>query len=192
MWRAMAVNTLEELVNAALNAQGYLTIENAAYSRHPNAKSLTGQDAKTNPASDIDVLAFAPLKTKAPKVYAINCKGNRDGLMLPAAAEQISAEPNSPLAKGFRELCQPDWATAYRHRVHGLTGCNDFVHVTVVRSFTGDARGWTEHAPFKATLTPHLKLWTIDQVIQMLLKGGEKLHFNNNARKLVDLLYRAA
>lgn len=188
----MAVNTLEELVNAALNAQGYLTIENAAYSRHPNARSLKGQECKQNSASDIDVLAFAPLKTKTPKVYAINCKGTRDGLQLPTAAQQITAAPSSPLARGFRELCQPDWATAYKHRIHGLTGCSDFVHVTVVRSFSGEARGWTEHEPFKAILTPQLRLWTIDDVVQMLLKGGEKLHFNNNARKLVDLLYRAA
>lgn len=188
----MAVNTLEELVSAAFNAQGYLTIENAAYCRHSNAKSLQGEAQQPNDPSDIDVIAFAPRKTKVPKVYAVNCKGTRDGLVLPSAATQISANPDSPMARGFRELCQPDWAKAFKYRVHGLTGCSDFVHVTVVRSFTGEITGWTEHAPFKAILTPHLKLWTIDDVVQMLLKGGEKLHFNNNARKLVDLLYKAA
>jgi hypothetical protein len=193
----MAVNIFEELVRAALNAQGYLTFENAAYRLYDNAKSLAGKDNPYNPASDIDLIAFAPRKNGPSRTLAINCKGSREGLVLPRDVERISNRCKNSVAgtspeKGFRELCQDDWAKAFRFCIHRWTGVKEFTHVTVVRRIEGDKRVWTTHPSFSKMLTPHLQLWDLDDVVKKLKHGESRLHMSNNMLRLVDLFHHAA
>ncbi|MBB5986042.1 hypothetical protein [Sphingobium lignivorans] len=193
----MAVNHFEELVRAALNAQGYLTFENAAYRLHGNAKSLAGQDNPQLTASDIDLIGFAPRKKGPQRVLAINCKGSREGLRLPADAERISGRTRAPVAgcvpeTGFRELCQPDWAIAFKDCIYRWTGERSFMHVMAVRSYTGEKRLWSCHPPFQQMLTEHLDIWDLDHIVRKIHEGRERLHVSNSVLKLVDLLYRPA
>lgn len=194
----MAVNLFEELVRAALNAQVYLTFENAAYALHPNAKSLVGKDNPNNAASDIDLIGLAPRKTDRPaRVLAINCKGSKAGLNLPSDALRVSDKTQQSVAgcppqSGFRELSHPDWAKAFRAAVFRWTGEQCFTHVTVVRTIVGPRTGWTQHQPFKDNLTEHLDVWDLEDVVRKLRTGSNRIHPNNSILKLVDLLRPAA
>ncbi len=193
----MAVNLFEELVRAALNAQGYLTFENAAYALYPNAKSLAGKDNPNNAASDIDLIGFAPTIKGPKRVLAINCKGSKAGLSLPNDAVRVSAQTQQPVAgcapqTGFRELSHPDWAKAFRAAVYRCTGEHCFTHVTAVRAIAGPRTGWTQHQPFKTILTEHLAVWDLDDIVRKLRKGVNRIHPGNNTLKLVDLLRPAA
>lgn len=193
----MAVNIFEELVRAALNAQGYLTFENATYRLYDNARSLAGKENPQNSASDIDLIAFAPRKAGASRTLAVNCKGGRDGLVLPRDIERISNRSSNSVAggspeKGFRELCQEDWAKAFRACVHRWTGEKEFTHVTVVRHVEGSKDAWAKHSPFGKILTPHLMLWDMEDVVRKLRQGENRLHMSNNMIRLVDLFHHAA
>ena len=191
----MAVNVFEELVRAALNAKGYLAFENAAYQLHKNAKSLVGLDNPVNNPSDIDLIGLHPHKTGPDRILAINCKGGHEPLTLPRDISRITEQSGalvagSPARTGFRELCQPDWAKAFRHCVYTVTKVSSFTHVTAVRSVTGDRAEWTTNGGFQKILTPHLELWTLDDVLAAVRSSGHRVHMSNSTLKLVNLLDR--
>lgn len=193
----MAVNIFEELVRAALNAQGYLTFENASYSLNSNARSLQDSDQLPPNPSDIDLIAIHPRKHGFDHVLAVNCKGGKEPLNVERDIQRIINGSNQyvaggPAKTGFRELHDPDWAKAFRRCIGEVIGAKaTFTHITVVRSIEGNRVLWRENDVFKQNLKNPVDLWDFNDIIRFISRT-ERLNTNSNALKLVELFHRAA
>ncbi|MFS0771547.1 hypothetical protein [Sphingomonas sp. 1P08PE] len=186
----MAVNLFEEIVRSAVQAQGYLTIENVCYRRHENAKGVVGT-SDAHIASDIDLIAIAPHRQGHRRVLAVNIKGGREELRLPTARDRIlnrstACVAGSPAKSGYRELVDPDWRAAFKHAVHGATRESVFTHVTVCKRISGDRRLWTEEPEFRL-LTPHLLLCDVEDLLRWIGRRQDRLFANSTAIHLSDL-----
>jgi len=186
----MAVNIFEQLVRAALNADGYLTLENAAYRLHDDDQAVPHP-------GDIDLIAFHPRRNGLDRVLAVNCKSGKEPLQVERDVQRIierSSETvsGSPAKSGFRELNDSDWAKAFRRCIGDVVGGKAaFTHVTVVRGIEGDRRLWTENESFRRILKNPLQLWDVNDILQRINRAGH-LHGGSNALKLVALFQRAA
>lgn len=189
----MAVDLFEEIVRGAVQADRYLTADNVPYRLHANARSIREGRWTASAVSDIDIIAFSPHRTGPARVLAISCKGGREPLDIERDVARLTAgNPTQSVAggnvaTGFRELTEPDWMAAFRHAVFAVTGSTEFIHVLAVKRVVGDRALWSEHAPFQR-LTPHLRLWDLNDVLGMIRRPKARVFQNSLTSKLADLL----
>ncbi|WP_419808498.1 hypothetical protein [Sphingomonas sp.] len=186
----------EEFVRGAVQADRYLTAENVPYALNSNARSIRDGRWKADATSDIDIVAIRPARSGARRVLAINCKGGREELNIERDLARLdAANPHQTVAggnvvTGFRELTEPDWACAFRQRVHAVTGQTEFTHVLAVKRIVGDRTRWSTHAPF-LRLTPNLLLWDLQDLLEMANRPTARVFGNSPTRHLVDLIAAA-
>ncbi|HEY2468950.1 MAG TPA: hypothetical protein VGI45_14080, partial [Terracidiphilus sp.] len=100
--------------------------------------------------SDIDVLAFNPLRHGADRIWAVSCKSWQSGFDPEVKITEISQNKivsGREAWKGFRELVSPKWSEAFIAAIQKATGEDNFTYVTAVTKLVGDAQVWERHPP---------------------------------------------
>ena len=192
----MAVDLFEEIVRGAIQANRYLTADNVPYQLHDNAHAVRSGRWRADATSDIDIVALNPHRTGPRRVLAINCKGGRETLDISRDLERLAGgNPGQTVAggnvvAGFRELTDPDWGKAFRHKIYGVTGSTEFTHVLAVKRIVGDRALWEKHRPFHQ-LTPHLLLYDLTDLIGIARQPKARVFANSLTAKLLDLVAAA-
>lgn len=105
---------LEQVVGEYLVHHGYFVRHNIKFlPRRDHPDWIQNQDSNH---SDIDVLAFHPLKSGADKVLAVSCKSWQGGFNPAAEIDAIRREKitrGRAAWKSYRELVSPKWSEAF-------------------------------------------------------------------------------
>lgn len=184
----MAVNIFEELVKTYLQTQGYFTIENVPYSL-PSTANI--DDKYRNGPSEIDLIALRPAK-RSRQVLAVSCKGFAEGLKIDHAVKAIATNGeihNRDARKSFRELAFDGWGGAFRDAVWKRTNSKEFIHVTAVVKFAGDAKVWCENSDFKRRMGGNsLEFLTLETIWKSLTDKNTRLpHHNHTVGQITGL-----
>jgi hypothetical protein len=159
---------LEQLVEEFLIHRGYFVRHNVKFlPRKDHADFSSKLDSNH---SDIDVLAFNPLRQGADRVWAVSCKSWQSGFDPAVKIEEI--EQNKIVSgreawKGFRELVSPKWSEAFIAAVQKATGESSFTYVTAVTKLIGDAAKWEQHHSFRRALADNpIKIVTLREMLE--------------------------
>lgn len=146
----MTEDVLEQVVDDWLRRSGYFTRTNVRFG------PVGGDDGYSsrahNQRSDLDVLAVKPTQRGPARVLAVSCKAMQAGFSpnrWVAAADADRIYNGKEARKHLRELWDPVWAQALRHRVRALTGSDRFTYVLAVTRVgpggSTDVACWMKH-----------------------------------------------
>jgi hypothetical protein len=159
---------LEQLVEEFLIHRGYFVRHNVKFlPRKDHAEFDSKLDSNH---SDIDVLAFNPLRQGADRVWAVSCKSWQSGF--DPAVKICEIEQNKIVSgreawKGFRELVSPKWSEAFITAIQKTTGETSFTYVTAVTKLLGDAQRWENHPSFcRAMANNPIKIITLHEMLK--------------------------
>jgi len=134
----MKEDILEQLTADYLNHGGYFTVCNVKYKPDPADPDFNSKQDCV--ASDIDVLAYNPLKTGADRVWVVTCKSWQTGFWPQWEIDHMEKTVSGREGwRRYRELWQPKWSRALAAKVEELTGEREFTHCTAV-TVIGDGR----------------------------------------------------
>ncbi len=163
---------LEQLVEEYLIHQGYFVRHNVKFlPRRDHPDFISNQDSNH---SDIDVLAFHPLRAGFERVIAVSCKSWQAGFHPSNKIAEI--EGNKVVSgrsawKGFRELTRPKWSEAFITSIAKATGESKFTYITAVTRLLGDASVWEQHAPFQAAMQGNpIKILTLAEMLRSVTR----------------------
>ncbi len=158
---------LEQLVEEYLIHKGYFVRHNIKFlprKNHPNFDSK-----KDSNHSDIDVLAFHPLKYGHEKVLAVSCKSWQSGFNI---STELNAIKNKKKIRGreawqsYRELLVPKWTEAFYTAIEENTGSQEFTYLLAVTKVNGSKLDWENAQEFKQALGANpLKFLTFQEII---------------------------
>ena len=118
----MKEDILEQLVDEYLQHKGYFTIHNVKFK--PDKIHPEYNYKHDSVHSDIDVLAFHPLLTGHDRVLAVSCKSWQSGLDVRSKIADFEGNKISAgreAWKGFRELLNEKWSTAFHAKLLEIT-----------------------------------------------------------------------
>lgn len=144
---------LEQLVEEFLIHRGYFVRHNLKFL--PRADHPDFVRAQDSNHSDIDVLAYHPLKRGADRVWAVSCKSWQKGFNPRAEIDAIEKGKilrGREAWQGFRELVKPKWSEAFVDAVAAATGQKSFTYVTAVTRIIGDRACWERRPEFIAAM----------------------------------------
>jgi hypothetical protein len=159
---------LEQLVEEFLIHRGYFVRHNVKFLPRKDHADFSSKHDSNH--SDIDVLAFNPLRQGADRVWAVSCKSWQSGFNPAVKIEEI--EQNKIVSgreawKGFRELVSPKWSEAFVGAIQKATGESSFTYVTAVTNLIGDASQWEQNPSFRKALADNpIKIITLREMLE--------------------------
>src|SRR5438105_13735943 len=119
----MKEDVLEQVAEDFLQMRDYFTRHNLRFKPH---NEVLGYDAQPDSvSSDVDVIGFNPKARGIERVWVVSCKSWQAGFDAGAKLKEMRQEKKNPKRatwRGFRELWDPKWATAFRNEVERATG----------------------------------------------------------------------
>lgn len=159
---------LEQLVEEFLIHRGYFVRHNLKFlprSDHPDY--IQNQDSNH---SDIDVLAYHPLKQGTDRVWAVSCKSWQAGFDPRAeidAIEKNKTRRGRQAWQGFRELVKPKWSEAFVQAVRDATGQAEFTYVTAVTRLRGERSIWEARPSFLEAMNGNpIRILTLREMLE--------------------------
>jgi hypothetical protein len=161
-------DVLEQIVEEYLTHEGYFVKHNIKY--RP-AKDGDYNSKTDSVHSDIDVLAFHPLKEGPDKVWAVNCKSWQGGFDIRAVIDQIAKNKKvsgRSSERRYRELAIPKWSKAFVAAVKRHTGEPHFTHVLAATHIKGSTHDWETYQPFRERIGTEnrLKVITLQKMVE--------------------------
>ncbi|HQF88685.1 MAG TPA: hypothetical protein PLN26_15800 [Acidobacteriota bacterium] len=197
----MKEDILEQLATDFLESQGYFVRANLRY--RPSKSDADGLPEKfayntkqDSVHSDIDIVAYHPLKNGKDKVIVMSCRSYQDGFNINNEWKNLSKDrkPGGRDAwRYFRELCNPKWSRAYRRRIEEVTGEKEFIYYLTVtkitplknKSIEEQKKKWTEYKPFLDTLQAEIRIIELKEMVDEMMKTiGTKIESSELGRTL--------
>lgn len=149
----MKEDILEQLVDEYLQHKGYFTRHNIKFKPSENHPDF--EKKKDVVASDIDVIGIDPNRRGVDRVVAVSCKSWQSGFSPSSKISDI--EGNKTVSgreawKGFREITNEKWASAFIDKIEEISGTRKFTYVTAVTVVKGDRLVWETYEPFRKIL----------------------------------------
>ncbi|KAA3618539.1 MAG: hypothetical protein D8M58_21385 [Calditrichaeota bacterium] len=185
----MKEDILEQIVDDYCRAIGYFTTANIKYRPsidHPDYKSK-----KDSVHSDIDIMAFNPLKSQDDRTLVINCKSWQDGFR---TEYELSNIINNKKISGrdaklrFRELTIPKWASALRNKVEEITGSKKFTYILAVTKIVGNKETWEQNQDFLQTLGNPIKMISMREMFDYLSENMTTTPAGSDIGRLIQVL----
>jgi hypothetical protein len=183
---------LEQIAEEYYTHLGYFVRHNVKYlppKDHPNFEK--SKDANH---SDIDVLAFHPLKKGPSRVVAVTCKSWQNGFSPTAKLNDIKMKKKvsgKPAWKGFRELVEPKWSKGFRETIKRLTGSEEFTYVVAVARVVGkneDRELWEKHEVFIENLNGNpIRIIGFDEMVREISEGTTKTLAGTEVGRMLQL-----
>ncbi len=151
----MKEDVLEQIIDDYLQFLGYFTVHNVKFKPSPDHPKYIAANDSVH--SDIDILAFHPLKRGTERVRVISCKSWQSGFRADLELGRLRGERKNPKRESwrkFRELWIPKWAEAFRNRVRALTGVDEFHYQIAVTRLIGDGAAWSQDETIRRNLGP--------------------------------------
>jgi hypothetical protein len=139
----MKEDVLEQIVDDFLQFDGFFTTHNVRFRpRRDHRDYVAVQDSV---ASDVDVVAYHPMRSGVDRVVVVSCKSWQSGFDATAKLAELRGEKKNRKRatwRHFRELWIPKWSEAFREVIFELTGERDFTYRIAVTRLRGDADAW--------------------------------------------------
>jgi hypothetical protein len=146
-------DVLEQIIDDYLQFLGYFTVHNVKFRPDPEGPGFLARDDSVH--SDIDILAFHPLKRGPERVRVISCKSWQSGFRADLELGRLRGEKKNAKRESwrrYRELWKPKWATAFRTRIQELTGAKEFHYSLAVTRLVGDGAAWEQDPTIRKNL----------------------------------------
>ena len=194
----MKEDILEQLTADYLNHHGYFTVCNVKYK--PDAADPDYNSRQDCVASDIDVMAYNPLKTGADRVWVVTCKSWQSGFWPQWELDHMEKTVSGREGwRRYRELWQPKWSRALAAEVERRTGAKEFTHCTAVtvigngRNGTDDPRfstdPWTTCQRFRQNLpTARFTVLDMPKMVEEVLSAMTNTVANSDLGRTLQLL----